>query len=70
MILAIDAARLIGRMKELGATGRDEAGRLSRLAGTDADRAGRDLRCGQIQMADLRIESDRIDNICGAWNPK
>jgi len=39
---AIDAARLLGRIRALGQVGRDAAGRLTRLAGSDADRQGRD----------------------------
>ncbi|MCP3440678.1 Zn-dependent hydrolase [Bradyrhizobium sp. CCGUVB14] len=70
MILAIDAARLIERIKELGATGHDETGRLCRVAATDADREGRDLLCGWLKQADLRIEIDRIGNIYGVWEPE
>ncbi|MCP3382203.1 Zn-dependent hydrolase [Bradyrhizobium sp. CCGUVB4N] len=70
MTIAIDAARLIERIKELGGIGRDEAGRLCRLAGTDADREGRDLLCEWLQQAGLRIEVDRIGNIYGIWEPE
>src|SRR5262245_22350608 len=70
MTIAIDAARLIERIKELGATGRDEAGRLCRVAGTDADREGRDLLCDWLKQAGLRIEVDRIGNIYGIWEPE
>lgn len=70
MSLAIDGARLIARLKELGATGRDEAGRLCRLAATDADKAGRDLFCGWLRQAGLRVEVDRIGNIRGIWEPE
>lgn len=70
MIPAIDAARLIARLKALGDTGRDEAGRLCRLAATDADRAGRDLLCAWLGEAGLRIEIDRIGNIHGLWEPE
>lgn len=69
MTIAIDAARLIERIKELGAIGRDEAGRLCRVAGTDADREGRDLLCEWLKQAGLRIEVDRIGNIYGIWEP-
>ena len=58
MTIAIDAARLLGRLTELGRTGRDEAGRLSRLAGTDADRAGRDLLSDWMRAAGLRVPED------------
>ncbi|MGB3812529.1 MAG: Zn-dependent hydrolase [Shinella sp.] len=70
MTIGVDAARLIGRLKELGATGRDEAGRLCRLAATDADREGRDLLCNWLRKAGLRIEIDRIGNIHGIWEPE
>lgn len=70
MTIAIDAARLIERIKELGAIGRDEAGRLCRVAGTDADREGRDLLCEWLKQAGLRIEVDRIGNIYGIWEPE
>lgn len=69
MTLAIDSARLLARLKELGATGRDEAGRLCRVAATDADRLGRDLLCDWLGAAGLRIAIDRIGNIHGVWEP-
>ena len=70
MSMAIHAPRLIERLKELGATGRDEAGRLCRVAATDADREGRDLFCGWLKEGGLRIEVDRIGNIYGIWEPE
>ncbi|MEI4485226.1 Zn-dependent hydrolase [Frigidibacter sp. MR17.14] len=70
MIAGIDGARLIARIEELGATGRDAEGRLTRLAGTDADRAGRDLLSGWLHAAGLRVEIDAIGNIYGIWNPE
>lgn len=70
MTIGIDATRLIGRVKELGATGRDEAGRLCRVAASDADKAGRDLFCGWLNKAGLRVEIDRIGNIYGIWEPE
>lgn len=69
MTLAIDSARLVARLKELGATGRDETGRLCRVAATDADRLGRDLLCRWLSEAGLRIAIDRIGNIHGVWEP-
>lgn len=69
MTLPIDSARLLARLKELGATGRDEAGRLCRVAATDADRQGRDLLCDWLGAAGLRIAIDRIGNIHGVWEP-
>lgn len=70
MSIAIDSARLMARLEELGTTGRDETGRLCRVAATDADRAGRDLLCGWLNDAGLRIEIDRIGNIYGIWEPR
>lgn len=68
--LAIDGARLIARLHELGATGRDETLGLCRLAGSDADKAGRDLLCRWLAQAGLTIEIDRIGNIHGIWEPE
>lgn len=70
MIPAVDGARLIARLKELGAIGRDARNRLSRVAATDADREGRDLLCRWLGEAGLRIEIDRIGNIHGIWEPE
>lgn len=70
MIPNVDGARLIARLKELGATGRDDRNRLSRVAATDADREGRDLLCRWLGEAGLRIEIDRIGNIHGIWEPE
>lgn len=70
MNIMIDAIRLIERIKQLGAIGRDEAGRLCRVAATDRDREGRDFLCGWLTKADLRIEIDRIGNIYGIWEPE
>lgn len=69
MSLAIDGTRLIARLKELGATGRDVQGRLCRLAASDADKTGRDLLCGWLREAGLAIAVDRIGNIYGIWSP-
>lgn len=67
--LNIDAARLLTRLHELGATGRDANGRLCRMAATDADRAGRDLLCAWFRQAGLQVEIDRVGNIYGIWQP-
>ena len=69
MNIVIDAKRLMSRIEALGATGRDAAGRLCRLAATDEDRMGRDLLCGWMREAGLRVEVDRIGNIYGIWEP-
>lgn len=70
MTAAIERGRLIARLKELGAIGRDADGRLSRVAASDADREGRDLLCRWLGEAGLRIEIDRIGNIHGIWEPE
>lgn len=65
--LAIDAARLLGRLRALGAIGRDAEGRLTRLAASDADRAGRDRVAGWMREAGLEVMVDRIGNLFGLW---
>ena len=67
---AIDAPRLLARLRELGATGRDADGRLCRLAASDADKAGRDLLALWLRQAGLRVAVDRIGNIYGIWEPE
>lgn len=64
---SIDAARLIGRIRELGDIGRDAEGRLTRLAGSDNDKAGRDRLVAWIEEAGLDVAIDRIGNIFGIW---
>lgn len=64
---SIDAARLIGRIRELGDIGRDAEGRLTRLAGSDNDKAGRDRLVAWIEAAGLDVAVDRIGNIFGIW---
>ncbi|MDO5641756.1 MAG: Zn-dependent hydrolase [Paracoccus sp. (in: a-proteobacteria)] len=69
MSTGIDGPRLIARLHEMGALGRDDQGRLCRLAASDADKAGRDLFCGWLRAAGLAVEIDRIGNIYGIWTP-
>ncbi|WP_429813874.1 Zn-dependent hydrolase [Ensifer sp. B1-9] len=64
---SIDAARLTGRIRELGEIGRDPQGQLTRLAGSDNDRAGRDRLVAWIKMAGLDVAVDRIGNVFGIW---
>lgn len=66
---SINSARLLGRLAELGAIGRDEDRRLVRLAASDADREGRDLLVSWLEAADLDVAVDRIGNIFGIWCP-
>ncbi|WP_202350696.1 Zn-dependent hydrolase [Mesorhizobium sp. 113-1-2] len=66
-MIAIDAQRLLGRIRELGAVGRNSEGRLTRLAASDTDRQGRDLFVGWLSQAGLDVAIDRIGNIFGIW---
>ncbi|TCN32645.1 Zn-dependent hydrolase [Sinorhizobium americanum] len=66
---SINVARLLGRLSELGAIGRDADGRLVRLAASDADREGRDRFVSWIEAAGLEVAVDRIGNIFGIWAP-
>lgn len=63
----IYAARLLHRIRTLGAIGRDDEGRLTRLAASDADKAGRDLVAGWFAAAGLEVAIDRIGNLFGIW---
>ncbi|KQZ40800.1 Zn-dependent hydrolase [Ensifer sp. ENS07] len=64
---SIDAARLFGRIRELGEIGRDAEGRLTRLAGSDNDKAGRNRLVAWIEAAGLDVAVDQIGNIFGIW---
>lgn len=66
--LSIDAGRLLGRIRALGAIGRDGEGRLTRLAASDADRLGRDRFVTWAEGAGLRVAIDRIGNILAIWD--
>lgn len=66
-MIAVDAQRLVGRIGELGAVGRDSEGRLIRLAASDTDRLGRDLFVGWLRQAGLDVAIDRVGNIFGIW---
>lgn len=66
-MIAIDAQRLLGRIRELGAVGRDGEDRLIRLAASDTDRQGRDLFVGWLRQAGLDVAIDRVGNIFGIW---
>jgi N-carbamoyl-L-amino-acid hydrolase len=63
--IAVDADRLLARIRELGTIGRSPDGTLSRLAGSDADRAGRDALVGWLKDAGLSVEVDAVGNIFG-----
>ncbi|OBQ59989.1 Zn-dependent hydrolase [Mesorhizobium erdmanii] len=66
-MISIDAQRLLGRIRELGAVGRDGEGRLIRLAASDTDKQGRDLFVAWLRRAGLDVAIDRIGNIFGIW---
>ncbi|MES0134575.1 Zn-dependent hydrolase [Mesorhizobium sp. M0016] len=66
-MIGIDAQRLLGRIRELGAVGRDSEDRLIRLAASDTDRQGRDLFVGWLRQAGLEVAIDRVGNIFGIW---
>jgi N-carbamoyl-L-amino-acid hydrolase len=66
-MIGIDKQRLLGRIRELGAVGRDGEGRLIRLAASDTDRQGRDLFVGWLNQAGLDVAIDRVGNIFGIW---
>jgi N-carbamoyl-L-amino-acid hydrolase len=66
---AINAKRLLTRLRTLAEIGRAPDGRLVRLAASDADRLGRDALVAWLQSADLDVTIDRIGNIFGIWAP-
>lgn len=68
--VSIQAERLLGRLRSLGAIGRGDDGRLTRLAASDADRAGRDSLVRWLEDAGLEVAIDRIGNIFGIWRPE
>lgn len=69
MTSSVNGERLLRRLHELGAVGRDGTGRLARLACTDAEKAGRDLVAGWMREAGLEVVVDRIGNILGLTGP-
>lgn len=64
---SIDGARLLARLGQLGAVGRDASGRLARTAASDADKAGRDQLVAWLGEAGLDVVVDRIGNVFGVW---
>lgn len=65
---SINAERLLARIRELGAIGRDDRGQLTRLAASDTEKLGRDRLVGWIEAAGLDVAVDRIGNIFGIWS--
>ena len=66
--LAIDGAKLLSRLAELGEIGRRD-GALTRLAASDADGEARDALVRWLSEAGLEVVVDRIGNIFGLWRP-
>ncbi len=66
---SIDANRLLGRIRELGAIGRDSDGRLVRLAASGSEKLGRDRFVAWVKDAGLDVAVDRIGNVFGIWRP-
>lgn len=65
--LTIDPDRLLNRLRDLGAIGRDGDGRLVRLAASDADKMGRDRFVAWAEASGLAVKVDRIGNIFALW---
>ena len=63
--LRIKGHRLMGRLEQLGATGRCVDGSCCRLALTDEDKAGRDLVVSWLREVGLEVRVDRVGNIFG-----
>jgi N-carbamoyl-L-amino-acid hydrolase len=63
--LRINEARLMARLAELAAIGRQPDGSCCRLALTDEDRAGRDLVVRWMRELGLEVRVDPIGNIFG-----
>ncbi len=66
---SVNGLRLLGRLRELGSVGRDEAGRLVRLAASDTEKIGRDRLAQWVEQAGLELAVDRIGNVFGIWAP-
>lgn len=66
--LSIDADRLLSRLRQLGAIGRDGDGRLVRLAASDADKMGRDQFVAWAREAGLAVKVDQVGNIFALWS--
>lgn len=64
---SVNAERLVARIRDLGAIGRDTDGRLTRLAASETEKAGRDQFSAWVRNAGLEIAIDLIGNIFGIW---
>ncbi len=63
MDLAVDAARLLARLEELGRIGSTGDGGCARLALTDEDRQGRDLVVTWMRDLGLDVQVDAVGNV-------
>lgn len=66
-MLSVNGARLLDRINELGAIGKDEEERRTRLAASDTEKQGRDKVVSWMEDAGLKVVVDRIGNIFGIW---
>ena len=62
-MLSVNGERLLERINELGAIGKDEEGRRTRLAASDTEKQGRDKVVSWMKDADMKEMVDRIGNI-------
>ena len=53
-MLSVNGARLLERINELGAIGKDEEGRRTRLAASDTEKQGRDKVVSWMEDAGLK----------------
>ena len=66
-MISVNGERLLARINELGAIGKDAEGRRTRLAASDTEKQGRDLVSKWMKEAGLEVVVDRIGNIFGIW---
>ena len=66
-MVSVNGERLLARINELGAIGKDAEGRRTRLAASDTEKQGRDLVSKWMKEAGLEVVVDRIGNIFGIW---
>ena len=64
-MISVNGERLLARINELGAIGKDAEGRRTRLAASDTEKQGRDLVSKWMKEAGLEVVVDRIGNIFG-----
>ena len=59
-MISVNGERLLARINELGAIGKDAEGRRTRLAASDTEKQGRDLVSKWMKEAGLEVVVDRI----------